>query len=353
MLDNPIVKCINKLMQNKNIERKQMSKIRMNTEFRNKILNRYVDHAEKENTQEREAYNQAREKVDELYPKAFELAKTVVGRAYPQEDVATCKSLKAKYGQPLDVVAKDKCFYFSYAKDQLEEDEDEDDRQVSEHFDFGLFGECESSNNYHNESGKRFAYAYKREELKEKDCNADILAQQNEKDDNPYKTKHIEANDKALGYSRYNSYNSENDNNVGITRQFDSQFFLDIIGTSHCRSRTIACTKEEFVVFKMLKLAKSNVITCHQKWIDSIEKQKQAMKTGLKAYRYLSEGVELMKELGIEIDEAELVRCNSTGLTIYNPVNLASMIKGMKNTTMTREQKIAFRKEYEAQNKLN
>mgnify|MGYP003302272244 CR=1 FL=1 len=103
----------------------------------------------------------------------------------------------------------------------------------------------------------------------------------------------------------------------------------------------------------MLKLAKANVITCHQKWIDSLEKQKQAMKTGLKAYRYLSEGVELMKELRIEIDEAELVRCNSTGLTIYNPVNLASMIKGMKNKTITREQKIALRQKYEQENSLN
>jgi len=330
-----------------------MSKIRMNTEFRNKILNRYVESAETENTQEKEAYLQARENVAYAYPKAFELAKLVVGRAYPQEDVDTCKSLKAKYGQPLDVVAKDKCFYFSYAKDELEENEDEDDRNVSEHFDFGLYGYCDNGDTYNNDSGKKFAYAYKREELKAKDCNPDILAQQNDKEDNPHKTKHIDANDKALGYSRYSSHNSDNDNNVGITREFDSQFYLDIIGTSHCRSRTIACTKDEFIVFKMLKQAKANVITCHQKWIDSIEKQKQAMKTGLKAYRYLSEGVELMKELGIEIDEAELVRCNSTGLTIYNPVNLASMIKGMKNTTMTREQKIAIRKEYEKQNKLN
>ena len=138
-----------------------------------------------------------------------------------------------------------------------------------------------------------------------------------------------------------------------MTREFDSQFYLDIIGTSHCRSRTIACTQHEFEVFKILKQAKANVITCHQKWIDSIEKQKQAMKTGLKAYRYLSEGVELMTELGITIDEAELVRVNSTGLTIYNPVNLASMIKGMKNTTMTREQKIALRMEYEKKESVN
>ena len=328
-----------------------MSKIRMNTEFRNKILNRYVESAETENTQEREAYLQAREKVDELYPLVFDVAKEVVSRAYPSDDVATCKSLKAKYGQPLDVVAKDKCFYFSYAKDELEENEDEDDRNISEHFDFGLFGSVGNSE-YNDETGKQFAYAYCREGLKAQDCNPDILAQQNGKDDNPHKTKHIDENDKALGYTRYSNYNS-NDNNVGTTKAFDSQYYLDIIGTSHCRSRTIACTKQEFEQFKMLKLAKANVITCHQKWIDSIEKQKQAMKTGLKAYRYLSEGVELMKELGIEIDEAELVRCNSTGLTIYNPVNLASMIKGMKNTTMTREQKIAIRKQYESEGKIN
>ena len=40
-----------------------MSKISMNTEFRNKILNRYVESAENENTQEREAYLGARERI--------------------------------------------------------------------------------------------------------------------------------------------------------------------------------------------------------------------------------------------------------------------------------------------------
>jgi len=64
----------------------------------------------------------------------------------------------------------------------------------------------------------------------------------------------------------------------------------------------------------------------------------------------LSEAVELATELGIQVDEAELIRTNSTGLTIYNPSNLASLIKGMKNKSMTREQKIALRKQYEAMN---
>jgi hypothetical protein len=36
----------------------------MNTEFRNKILNRYVESAENENTQEQQAFLQAREKIN-------------------------------------------------------------------------------------------------------------------------------------------------------------------------------------------------------------------------------------------------------------------------------------------------
>ena len=327
-----------------------MSKIRMNTELRNKILNRYRESAEQENTQELEAFKQAREQVDLIYPKAFDLATTVVERSYPRHDVATCRTLKQKYGDPLDVVAKDKCFYFSYANENYDP-EDESQKQISEHFDFGLYGEVGNGNNYRNESGKQFAYAYYRDELKAKDLNADILVQQNGKDENPHKTKHMDLNDKALGYSGYSSYNS-NDNNTGIAKDFDKQYELDIIGTSHCRSRTIACTEQEFLIFKMFKQAKGQLIVCHQKWIDSITKQCEAMKTGLKAYRYLSEGVELMTELGVHCDEAELIRTNSTGLVIYNPVNLASMIKGMKNTTITREQKIAIRKAYE-QNQVN
>jgi len=327
-----------------------MSRIRMNTELRTKILNRYRESAEQENTQELESYKQAREQVDLIYPSTFELARQVVERSYPSEDVKTCRTLKQKYGEPLDVVAKDKCFYFSYANENPS-DEDGDDKQISEHFDFGLYGDTDNGDNYHNESGKKFAYAYYRDELKAKDLDADILAKQNGKDDNPHKTKHMDLNDKALGYSGYSRYNS-NDNNVGIAKDFDKQYELDIIGTSHCRSRTIACTEQEFLIFKNFKQAKGQLIVCHQKWIDSITKQCDAMKTGLKAYRYLSEGVELMTELGVTCDEAELIRTNSTGLVIYNPVNLASMIKGMKNTTITREQKIAVRKAYE-QNQVN
>ena len=138
-------------------------------------------------------------------------------------------------------------------------------------------------------------------------------------------------------------------------RQVDTikTFKLDVIGTSHCRTRAIACTKEEYLIFCNWREAKARVVSTHQTWIDSISKQTEQLKIGLKAYRYLSEGIELAKELGIELDEAELVRTNSTGLTIYNPSNLANLIKGMKNKSQTREQKIALRTIHTRQSQLN
>ena len=312
----------------------------MNTELRNKLFNKIKDVFENENTQEREAYLQARESVDHHYKYASELAKLVVERAYPTEDVATLRHFKKKYGNPCDVVAKDKCFYFSHNEDL---DEDGDIKETKSHFDFGLFGNLNGSE-YSSDDGRKFAVAYYREELKGMDCNPDIYAQQSENKDNPHKTKHVDACMKALGHSG-NTYN--NGDNTGMTKTFDEPYYLDVIGTSYCRSRAIACTKDEYEQFEAWRIAKGNLVTKHQTWIDTIQKQCDQLKIGLKAYRYLSEGIELATELGIQVDEAELIRTNSTGLTIYNPTNLASMIKGMKNKHQSREAKILARKQYE------
>jgi hypothetical protein len=100
-------------------------------------------------------------------------------------------------------------------------------------------------------------------------------------------------------------------------------------------------------ILKNGELLKVILVSCHQTWIDSIQKQCEQLKIGLKHISYLSEAVELATELGIQVDEAELIRTNSTGLTIYNPSNLASLIKGMKNKNMSREAKILARKQYE------
>jgi len=318
-----------------------MTRIRMNTELRNKLFNKIKHTFENEDTQERNAFLEAREDVDQQYTMASELAKKVVERSYPPEDVATLRTFKKKYGQPCDVVAKDKCFYFAHTEDV---DDEGDQKQTSTHFDFGLFGNLNGSE-YGSDEGKKFAVAYYREELKAMDCNPDIYAQQNENKDNPHKTKYVDECLKALGQSN-GSYHSTSDE-VGMHKTFNAPYYLDVIGTSYCRSRAIACTKDEYEQFETWRIAKANVVSKHQTWIDTITKQCDQLKIGLKAYRYLSEGIELATELGIELDEAELIRTNSTGLTIYNPSNLASMIKGMKNKTQTREMKIMARKQYE------
>ena len=315
----------------------------MNTEYRNKIYNRIKDVFEKEDTQERQGFLEARENFENQQTTTFELARQVVERSYPKEDVAVLRKFKKKYGDPCDVVAKDKCFYFAHQEDV---DEDGDKKETKSHFDFSLYGNLNGNEYGGSEDSDHFAHAYYREELKEKGLNPDIIAQQSGKDNNPHKTKHIDANNKFLGKSS-NGNTMGYENGIGLTKKFDSQFELDVIGTSYCRSRAIACTKAEYEQFEQWRMAKANVVSKHQTWIDSISKQAEQLKIGLKAYRYLSEGIELAKELGIEVDEAELVRTNSTGLTIYNPSNLANLIKGMKNKTQTREQKIALRKAYE------
>jgi len=318
-----------------------MTKVRMNTELRNKLFNKIKNVFENEDTQEKEAFLQARETVDQQYTMASELAKEVVERSYPTDDVATLRHFKKKYGSPCDVVAKDKCFYFAHSEDK---DDEGETKETKSHFDFGLFGNLNGSE-YSSEDGKKFAFAYYREELKAKDCNPDIFAQQNENKDNPHKTKHVDECMKALGNVGSNVYS--NDDNTGMAKEFNHPYFLDVIGTSYCRSRAIACTKNEYEQFETWRIAKGNLVVNHQKWIDTIMKQCDQLKIGLKAYRYLSEGIELATELGIQVDEAELIRTNSTGLTIYNPSNLASMIKGMKNKNQSREAKILARKKYE------
>ena len=320
-----------------------MQKIRMNTEYRNKLYNRIKDVFEKEETQERQAFLEARENFNESQKNTFELARRVVERSYPTEDVATLRKFKKKYGDPCDVVAKDKCFYFAHKEDV---DEDGDNTETKSHFDFSLFGNLNGNEYGGGDDSSQFAHAYYREELKANGHNPDIIAQQNGKDENPHKTKHIEACNNFLGKS---SHRSSYEGGIGMTKQFDDQFQLDVIGTSHCRSRAIACTKDEYNIFLAWRSAKAKVVSTHQTWIDSIGKQTDQLKIGLKAYRYLSEGIELASELGIQVDEAELVRTNSTGLTIYNPSNLASMIKGMKNKNISREDKIKARLQYEKQ----
>ena len=186
-----------------------------------------------------------------------------------------------------------------------------------------------------------------RDELKGREnCNPDINIEQKDNQSNPHWTKVDDANEKYLGLG---STDRESDDHISFSREWNNDYVLDLIGREYCRDRSIACSEKEFQILMVWQQAKGQLIMAHEKWINSILNQMKEIKLGLKGYRYLDEGLELATELGLDLNDAEIIRTNSTGLVIYNPKNLAERIKGMKNKSISREQKIALRKAYDTQ----
>ena len=89
-----------------------MARVRNNQGHRNKILNVFMrPYLEQENTQEREAYLQAREIIKPLQDKTWKLAEKIVRRHYTNEDVRMAYHLQNKF-ENVDTIAKDSCFHF-------------------------------------------------------------------------------------------------------------------------------------------------------------------------------------------------------------------------------------------------
>ena len=326
-----------------------MSRIRLNQEYRNKIANRMRVHLEQENTQEKEAYLKAREEMKPLQDLTWKLAEQIVRRHYTPEDVKMAKHLQNKF-ENVDTIAKDSCFHFGY-QGQVEDRDENDkpimkDKYIESHFDFRLNGNI---NGEEYSKSEDFGYAYFRDELKGREgCNPDINIEQKDNSSNPHWTKMKDANDKYLGT------NGGRDNQTSYAREWNNDYVLDLIGREYCRDRSIACTKEEYDTLMFWQSKKGHLITCHQKWIESILNQMKEIKIGLKGYKYLDEAIELCTELGLSVNDAEIIRTNSTGLVIYNPKNLADRIKSMKNKNVSRKDKILARMEYEKQaNKIH
>ena len=332
-----------------------MARVRNNQGHRNKILNIFMrPYLEQENTQEREAYLQARETIKPLQDQTWQLAKEIVSRHYTPEDIKMAYHLQNKFDN-VNTIAKDSCFHFGYMNkadgdtprsdgeygndNRHDDNDDENDKYITKHFDFRLDGNINGSENSRQND---FAYAYFRDELKAKDgCNPDINIEQHGKENNPHKTKYQDNNDRALGF------NSGRDNLTSYSDKWDKEYELDLIGREYCRDRQIAVQKEEFQTFLIWQQAKGQITIAHHKWVESILKQMKFVKDVIKGYKYLDEAIELATELGLNISEAEIIRTNSTGLVIYNPKNLADRIKGMKNKKVkTQAEKIAERMAY-------
>ena len=303
-----------------------MSRIRLNQEYRNKIANRMRVHLEQETTQEKEKYLKAREEIKPLQDITWKLAEQIVRRHYTPEDVKMAYHLQNKFDN-VNTIAKDSCFHFGY-QGQVEDRDENDkvvmkDKYIESHFDFRLNGNINGREHDKNED---FGYAYFRDELKGREgCNPDINIEMKDKDRNPHQQKFQDANDKYLGT------NGGSDNQTSYAREWNNDYVLDLIGREYCRDRSIACKEDEFAYLMKWQQAKGQMIMAHENWIESILNQMKEIKLGLKGYKYLDEAIELSTELGLNLNDAEIIRTNSTGLVIYNPKNLAERVKAMKN----------------------
>jgi hypothetical protein len=301
-------------------------------------------HLEQEDTIEKQNYDNLKADQIDINDNAWKIAEKIVRRHYTLDDVEKAQYLQNKF-ENVDTIAKDSCFHFHYMGNVEDRDYDNKpimkEKAIESHFDFRLNGSIDvDSNSSYSRDDNGYSYALFRDELKAQDnCNPDILIEQEGKDSNPHKTKYCDNNNKYLG-----------DDDKGYGKEWNDKYQLDLIGRNYCRDRSIACTKDEYMFLINWKNQKGQFVLAHQKWIQSILDQMKEIKVGLKGYKYLDEALELATELGLNIDEAEIIRTNSTGLTIYNPKNLADRIKGMKNKRVkTKAEKIAERVLYEQQ----
>jgi hypothetical protein len=323
-----------------------MARLRLNQEFRNKISNRMRVGLEQENTQEKEDFFQKREKMKALQDKTWKLAEKIVSRHYTPEDIKMAYHLQNKF-ENVDTIAKDSCFHFGYHGQEEERDEHDQtimvDKYIESHFDFKLNGNI---NGQEDARQNDFACAMYRDELKGREgCNPDINIEQKDNQSNPHWQKFDDANAKYLGLGN----RSNTENHTSFSEKWNNDYVLDLIGREYCRDRSIKCEKAEYDMLMIWQQAKGQLIMAHEKWITSILNQVSKIKVWLKSWKYLDEALDFAKKANCPIDEAEIIRCNSTGLAIFNPQNCADYLESMKNKNISREDKILARLKYDKQ----
>jgi len=344
-----------------------MARVRNNQGHRSKILNVFMrPYLEQENTQEREGYLQERETIKPLQDKTWQVAEQIVRRHYTNEDVKMAYHLQNKF-ENVDTIAKDSCFHFGYmnkadgddtktdgeyrTENRHRDNDDEEDKYITKHFDFRLDGNI---NGQENARQNDFAYAYFRDELKGKvnkgeKCNSDINIEQKwgdgsgeENHSNPHWTQVDHANERELGLS------GGRDNQTSYARQWNDDYQLDLIGREYCRDRQLNCDQKEFAILMTWQQAKQKLIMAHTKWIETILEQCKVLKAGLRDHVYLEQSIDMAKKMGLTISETDILATTSKGIVVSN-TDILNHLASLKNKTKTREQKILARQIYDQQ----
>ena len=341
-----------------------MARVRNNQGHRSKILNVFMrPYLEQENTQEREGYLQAREIIKPLQDQTWQLAKNIVSRFYTPKDVEMAYHLQNKFPN-VNTIAKDSCFHFGYmnkadgevdtsdgyyrTENRHNEQEDEEDKYITKHFDFRLDGNI---NGNETSRSNDFAYAYFRDELKGKvnkgeKCNPDINIEQKwgngsgeENHSNPHWTQVDSANSRELGLS------GGKENQTSYAREWNNDYELDLIGREYCRDRQLNCDQKEFAILMTWQQAKQKLIMAHTKWIETILEQCKVLKAGLRDHVYLEQSIDMAKKMGLTISETDILATTSKGIVVSN-TDILNHLASLKNKTQTREDKLLALKKY-------
>ena len=341
-----------------------MARVRNNQGHRNKIANIFIrPYIEQENTQEREAYLQARETIKPLQDKTWKVASNIVGRFYTPNDVKMAYHLQNKFPN-VNTIAKDSCFHFGYMnkadgddtktdgeyshENRHRDNDDETDKYITKHFDFRLNGNINGSE---NSMQNDFAYAYFRDELKGKvnkgeKCNPDINIEQKwgkgdgeENASNPHWTQCEQANERELGLS------GGRDNQNLYAKQWNNDYQLDLIGREYCRDRQLNCDQKEFAILMTWQQAKQQLIMAHTKWVETILEQMKVIKGGLRDHVYLEQSIDMCKKMKLIISETDILATTSKGIVVSNQ-DIINHLASLKNKNVSRADKLLALKKY-------
>ena len=270
--------------------------VRLNADKRKSCVIDFRKHCESIDTHEKEAFLQSREDAKSIIDSSFVTMKEAVQRRFEPSDIFGDRSIthyQKKYNT-IDAIGTDSCFFMKVTDAPKVLDRYNDEVDKSRHFSFELDGSLSSDygSRYSgsSNSGKNFAYAMYREDMKavglNPDCNieADLNAEKSDsrysRNTNPYLSQCRNDNHHWLqgGQGGTNHYQSWKDKHA-----------LHIIGTGGCRSRAIPCTELEFAKFEMMIGAKQDVVTKHTQWIQTVVARVNRFKEVIKSMTKFSQ----------------------------------------------------------------
>ena len=270
--------------------------VRLNAEKRRSLVIDFRKHCESLDTHEKESFKQSRDDAKSIINSSFATMKEVVERRFELSDIFGDRSIthyQKKYNT-IDAIGTDSCFFMKVTDAPKVLDRYNDEVEKSRHFSFELDGSLSSDygSRYSGSgnSGKNFAYAMYREDMKavglNPDCNieADLNAEKSDsrysRNTNPYLSQCRNDNHHWLqgGQGGTNYYQSWKDKHS-----------LHIIGTGGCRSRAIPCTELEFAKFEMMIGAKQDVVSKHTQWIQTVVARVNRFKEVIKSMTKFSQ----------------------------------------------------------------